>query len=74
MTKKELQILIGRRIREIREGKSISQIDLASACNFEKSNMSRIEHGNTSPNIMTLFIISQALEVPLKDLFDFPNA
>lgn len=71
--KKELQIAVGKRIRQIRESKNMSQVDLASACNFEKSNMSRIESGKTCPNIMTLYTISIALEIPLKQLLDFPS-
>lgn len=71
--KKELQIAIGKRIRQIRESKNMSQVDLASACNFEKSNMSRIESGNTSPNIFTLYLISKNLNVNLSELFQFEN-
>ncbi|WP_326987844.1 helix-turn-helix domain-containing protein [Chryseobacterium sp. MP_3.2] len=41
---------------------------MASACNFEKSNLSRLEAGNTCPNIFTLYKIAQNLEVSLSDL------
>lgn len=66
----QLQKIIGERIREIRESKGISQQDLAAACNFEKSNMSRIEAGRTNFTISTLYKISIALEVKLTDLVD----
>ncbi|MDP4269473.1 MAG: helix-turn-helix transcriptional regulator, partial [Bacteroidota bacterium] len=46
------------------------QQDLAAKCNFEKSNLSRIEAGRTNLTIKTLFKISQALDVSLKDLVD----
>lgn len=69
--KKELQIAIGKRIRDLRELKNISQVDLAYACNFEKSNLSRIESGRTSPNIYTLYTIANKLEVELSELFQF---
>lgn len=68
MDKKELQIQIGKRIKELRELKGISQVELAAACNFEKSNMSRIEAGNTCPSIFTLFKIAQNIEVSLSDI------
>lgn len=68
MDKKSLQIKIGKRIRALRESKNISQVDLAYACNFEKSNMSRIEAGNTCPNIYTLYKIAEYLEIDLSDL------
>ncbi len=66
----QLQKIIGERIREIRESKGISQQDLAAACNFEKSNMSRIEAGRTNFTISTLYKISIALDVKLAELVD----
>lgn len=66
--KQELQSKIGRRVRQLRESKNISQIELASACNFEKSNMSRIEAGKTCPNIFTLYKIARNLEVPITEI------
>lgn len=68
VTQEELQKLIGRNIRSIREQKSMSAQELASTCNFEKSNMSRLESGKTNPTIWTLYKISQALEVPLEEI------
>lgn len=68
MTQEDLQKLIGRNIRIIRERKGMSAQELASTCNFEKSNMSRLESGKTNPTIATLYKISQALEVPLEEI------
>lgn len=64
----QLQIKIGERIRLIRESKGITQQDLAASCNFEKTNMSRIEAGRTNPTISTLYKISQALGVTISEL------
>lgn len=71
MNKEELQILIGSRIKLLRESKGISQQDLAAMCNFEKGNMSRLEAGRTNPTITTIYKISQALDVRISDLLDF---
>lgn len=68
MNEQQLFIKIGDKIKELRELKNLSQQDLAALCNFEKSNMSRIEAGRTNLTINTLFKISNALKVPLKDL------
>ena len=68
MNEQQLFIKIGDKIKELRELKNLSQQDLAALCNFEKSNMSRIEAGLTNLTINTLFKISNALKVPLKDL------
>ena len=50
--------------------KNISQQDLAAACNFEKSNMSRIEAGRNNLTIGTLLKICNVLKVKLKDIVD----
>ncbi len=68
MDKREILILIGSRIREIRELKGISQQDLAAGCNFEKSNMSRIEAGRSNITIGTLVKICDVLNVKLSEI------
>jgi transcriptional regulator with XRE-family HTH domain len=60
---------LGSRIREIRKIKKMTQDDLADKCNFEKGNLSRIETGQTNLTMRSLLKISQALEVPIADLF-----
>jgi transcriptional regulator with XRE-family HTH domain len=67
MKEKNYLIKIGRNIKELRKEKGISQVDLAYMCNFEKTNMSRIESGNNNPTIRTLLKIANALDV---DLFE----
>lgn len=71
MDKSELQEKIGQRIKELREAKGVSQQELASLCDFEKSNMSRLEAGGTNPTIYTLLKISKALSVQLSDIINF---
>jgi transcriptional regulator with XRE-family HTH domain len=66
----QLLIQVGRRIRSLREQKGISQQDLAAKCNFEKSNLSRIEAGKNNLTLKTLNKISTALEVSIVDLLD----
>lgn len=68
MQKKNTLINIGLNIRNLREKKNISQQDLAATCNFEKSNMSRIEAGRTNLTIGTLLKICEALDVRLVDI------
>lgn len=66
-----LQIKVGKRIQEIRVEKNISQQDLAARCNFEKSNMSRLEAGRANATLSTLEVVAKALEVNIKELFNF---
>ena len=70
MDKKSALVRIGANIRKIREEKCISQQDLAAVCNFEKSNMSRIEAGRTNLTVGTLLKICEALNVKLADVVD----
>jgi len=65
-----LYILIGEKIRKTRELHGITQQDLAARCNFEKSNLSRIEAGRTNLTIRTLFKISKELQTTIKELVD----
>jgi transcriptional regulator with XRE-family HTH domain len=64
---------IGLKIKLLRIERKISQQDLAAACNFEKSNLARIEAGRTNPTVATLLKICQVLEVPISQLFDFED-
>jgi len=66
--KKQLQIAIGKRIKQLREEQGISQQDIAAACNIEKTNFSRIETGNTNPTIYTLKIIADNLNIELTEI------
>ena len=66
-----LQIKVGKRIQEIRIERGISQQDLAARCNFEKSNMSRLESGRGNATLTTIQIVANALNVPAMELFKF---
>ncbi len=69
MDSTELLQKIGKKIKSLREGKGITQQELAALCNFEKSNMSRIEAGRTNITVATLYTISNALEVKIEEMF-----
>lgn len=61
---------IGRKIQEVRKIRGVAQQDLAARCNFEKSNMSRIEAGRSNITIETLYNISRSLGVKMSELVD----
>ena len=69
MGNEEFLVALGSRIKQIRAEKKMSQINLAAKCEFEKASMSRIESGKTNSTILTLKKISNALEVPVSELF-----
>jgi transcriptional regulator with XRE-family HTH domain len=69
--KKTIQQKVGKRIQEIRIEKNITQQDLAAKCNFEKSNMSRLEKGNANATLSTLEKVCDALQIDYVELFKF---
>ena len=66
-----IQIQVGKQIQKIRNEKNISQQDLAAKCNFEKSNMSRLEAGRANATLSTLETVSKALDIEVIELFKF---
>lgn len=70
MNEFQLYKAVGRKIKSIREEKNLTQQGLADLCNFEKSNMSRIEAGRTNLTLKSLLTRSEALNVPIKQLLD----
>lgn len=67
----KLKKAFGHSIKSIREAKGLSQMDLASLSNLEKTSISRIENGRTNVTLTTIAILSTALEVKLSTIFDF---
>lgn len=62
-------MLIGQRLRELRESNKLSQGDLEKRTGLLRSYTSRVENGHTVPSIETLEKYARALEVPLYRLF-----
>jgi transcriptional regulator with XRE-family HTH domain len=62
-------MIIGDRLRELREHKKLSQGDIEERCGLLRCYISRVENGHTVPSIETLEKLARALEVPLYQLF-----
>ena len=62
---------LGLRIKTIRKEKNIKQVDLGYACDLDKSNMNRIEAGNTNPSVLLLKKISSELGITISELLNF---
>lgn len=71
LTKSELSQKIGAKIKVVRKQKGISQAELARLCDKDRQHIELIENNKVSANIHTLYLISVALKVELKELFDF---
>jgi transcriptional regulator with XRE-family HTH domain len=68
MTDEEYLIKLGKKIKEIQLSNNISQVELANNCDFEKSNMNRIEAGRANTTIITLRKIATALNIKVEDI------
>lgn len=58
-------MLIGQKLREIREAKDMSQVEIAEATGLVQPYVSRVENGHTIPGVETLEKWASALKVPL---------
>lgn len=72
MEKSEILKAVGKKIKELRESKGLSQVDLVGKIegSIDTTNISRIESGRTNPTLYTLHRIAVALEVEIVDLVD----
>lgn len=62
-------MIIGERLRQIREQKELSQGDIERKIGLLRCYISRVENGHTVPSVETLEKFAHALEVPMYQLF-----
>ena len=62
-------MVIGKRIRQVREMRKLSQGDLEETSGLLRCYISRVENGHTVPSLETLERFAGALGVPLYQLF-----
>ncbi len=62
-------MIIGERLRAVREEKSLSQGDIEKRTGLLRCYISRVETGHTIPAIETLEKMARALEIPMYQLF-----
>jgi transcriptional regulator with XRE-family HTH domain len=62
-------VIIGDRLRALREEKKLSQGDIEKRTGLLRCYISRVENAHTVPAIETLEKMARALEVPLYQLF-----
>ena len=69
---KDIKILLGQRIKELRKSLNISQQELAEMIDIDQRNLSNIETGRSFPS-KSLLDIADALGVELPELFEFEH-
>jgi transcriptional regulator with XRE-family HTH domain len=65
----ETTMVIGNRLKELRESKQLSQGDIEKRSGLLRCYISRVENGHTVPAVETLEKMARALEVPMYRLF-----
>ena len=66
----QIRLSFGRRVRELRKAKEMSQEDFASLCGLDRTYISGIERGKRNVSLQNIHVIARALEVRLVDIFD----
>jgi transcriptional regulator with XRE-family HTH domain len=67
-------MVIGDRLRELREAKELSQGDIEKRTGLLRCYISRVENNHTVPAVNTLEKLACALEVPMYQLFHMGEA
>ncbi len=67
----EFRKKLGERIKQIRESKHLSREEVAFSCNFSGSYMGMIERAEYDFKISKLYNIAKAMDVDIKEFFDF---
>lgn len=62
-------MIVGERIRELRESKDLSQGDIEKRTGLLRCYLSRVENGHTVPSLETIERLAAAFEVPLYRFF-----
>lgn len=62
-------MMVGERIRRLREAKSMSQGDIEKRTGLLRCYISRVENGHTVPALETIEKIAAALDIPLYRFF-----
>ncbi|MBY0433531.1 MAG: helix-turn-helix domain-containing protein [Cyclobacteriaceae bacterium] len=60
---------LGTTIKKLRNQKDMTQEDLAGICGITQTYLSQIENNQREPNLSTLKVISEKLEMPLPIIF-----
>ena len=64
----DMRKLVGRNFARLRQGKGLTQEEIAARSGFSQQYLSGLERGARNPTVITLFELAQALGVSHVDL------
>ena len=73
MDESEFYLLLGKKIKYLREQAHLTQEKLAEKSGISLDYLGKIEVNINKPGLKTLLKISNSLKVPMKKLFDFSD-
>ena len=68
---KKVLTAFGNNLRKLRQVKNLSMEKLSYEVDVDISQIHRIEKGKINPTLSTLSALAKALDISLKDLFDY---
>lgn len=69
--KKLILVRFGKRIRELRRGRELSQKQLGELTGFHHNYVGMIERGERNPSLENIAVFANAFEISLSELFTF---
>ena len=73
ISKKEILITFGEKVREIRKEKGLSQEELSFKADLHRTYIGMIERAEKNITLLNIEKIANALEVSINDLLDIQN-
>ena len=67
----DIKILVGKRVKELRNKLKISQEELADIAELDRTYITSVECGRRNISIVNIEKLANALKVTLKDFFSF---
>lgn len=69
MKKNDYQVRFGLAIRKLRNKKNLTQEELASLCDLDRTYIGSVERGERNVSLINIHKIASALNIEVKELF-----
>lgn len=69
MDKNEYLVCFGKKVKELRKQKGLSQEALALLCDLDRSYIGGVERGERNVSLINIYKIADALNISIKELF-----
>ncbi len=70
---KEVERQFGKRVRELRLARGLSQEEMAFKIGVHRTYLGGIERGERNPSLRNIAAIAMALDITLRELFSFES-